>query len=833
MLYNHKKIESKWQKEWQKTRLFETKDSVKGKENFYHLVMFAYPSGDLHIGHWYNFAPADVYARFKRMQGHNVMSPMGFDAFGLPAENAAIKHKIHPEKWTLDNIKLMTKQLESMGNSYDWSRLVITCLPDYYIWNQWLFLKLYEKGLAYRKKVFANWCPQCKTVLANEQVTEGNCERCDAVVEQKEIEQWLFKITEYAEKLLDDLDELDWPERTKIMQRNWIGRSEGIEIEFPVINSSLKVKVFTTRPDTIPGATYIVLAPEHPFVKTLSARIRNQNSVQQYLEQTRRKTERERLMGVEAATISENEAEDSMVKRTGLKIGVELKGFKVINPFTKKEISVWISDYVLASYGTGAIMAVPAHDERDFIFAKEFNIPIVQVISEDGKTKELTEAYTGSGTMINSGDLDNLPNTIARDRIVEVVSGVKKINYKLRDWLISRQRYWGTPIPIVYCSTCGIVPVPEKDLPVELPKIKDFTPEGNGKSPLANSEKFVKTTCPKCKGGAERETDTMDTFVDSSWYFIRYTDPKNSSVFADEKKMKAWLPVTMYIGGAEHATGHLIFARFINKFLYDEKLVPSKEPFRTLRHQGIILGPDGQKMSKSRGNVIDPDELVKKFGADSMRLYLCFMSEYHQGSSWNPTGILGVHRFLNKIWKLLKDQRSETEDQKEDVKLEKLLHQTIKKVGEDIEAFKFNTAISALMILVNAIEKNSVSLKFEKWKLVLKLLAPFAPHLTEELWEQLAVRDKKTNSTSSEQAVTSIHLESWPMYSKKLIVEDEIELVIQINGKLRDKVLVSNNITQEEAEKVALESDNVKKQLGGKKPGKVIFVPGRLINLVV
>ncbi|MDP3729596.1 MAG: leucine--tRNA ligase [bacterium] len=812
--YNHKKIETKWQKRWRTGRFFEAHDMVKDKKNFYHLVMFPYPSGDLHIGHWYNFAPADTYARFKRMEGYNVMSPIGFDSFGLPAENAALKRGIHPEKWTLGNIKTMTKQLEAMGNSYDWSRLVITCMPEYYKWNQWIFLKLFEKGLAYRKKAAANWCPSCKTVLANEQVVNGKCERCASEVEQKEIDQWLLKITHYAERLIEDLISVDWPERTKLMQEHWIGRSEGSELEFPVANSNLKVTVFTTRADTLPGATYIVLAPEHPLITILEERILNKNSVKEYIERARHKSELERI------------------SETKTKSGVELHGIKVINPFTKKEIPVWVSDYVLAHYGTGAIMAVPAHDDRDFAFAKEFNLPIVPVISADGKAApkegeprpgagrevgELQNAYTGDGIMAHVEEFNGLPNHIAKDRITEKVSGKKKINYRFRDWLISRQRYWGTPIPIIYCTKCGTVPVPEKDLPVTLPRLKDFTPDDTGRSPLAKSKKFFVAQCPQCGGDAERETDTMDTFVDSSWYFMRYTDPHNSQVFADDKKIKSWLPVTMYIGGAEHAVLHLLYARFFTKFLYDEGLIDFKEPFKALRHQGIILGSDGQKMSKSRGNVIDPDKLVAEFGADSVRLYLSFMTEYQQGGPWNPTGILGVHRFLQRVWNLgkgiIKKGTSEPAHSP-------LLHKTIKKVGEDITALKFNTAVSALMILLNAFEKEKEKVTRPAFEDFLLLLAPFAPHMTDELWEALGHKQ-------------SIHQEQWPQYDAKAVIDDTVEFLVQINGKLRDKIMVSRNISQGDAEKLVFERDAVKELIGAKKPKNIIFVEGRLINIVI
>ena len=807
--YNHKKIEAKWQKNWKQNKTFEAKDSVRNKENFYTLAMFPYPSGDLHIGHWYNFAPTDVFARYKRMQGFNVMSPIGFDAFGLPAENAAIKRKINPEKWTMTNIKTMTKQLESLGNVYDWSRMVITCLPEYYKWNQWIFLKLFEKGLAYRKKAPANWCPSCKSVLANEQAEGGKCWRCGGIVEQKEIDQWLLKITDYAQRLLEDLEGLDWPERTKTMQRNWIGKSEGAEIDFAVVDSNLKVKVFTTRPDTLSGATYIILAPEHSLLTMLSARILNHSAVEIYRNQASHKSELERI------------------SETKKKTGIEVKGISVINPLTKKEIPVWVSDYVLGNYGTGAIMAVPAHDERDFAFAKEFELPIIQVVSDDGKEiQDMKEAYSGDGVMINSGELDNLPNDIAKDRVIELV-GNKKINYKFHDWLISRQRYWGTPIPIIYCKECalrepsgqGIVPVPEKDLPVVLPQVKDFLPEEHGRSPLAKSEKFVKVKCPKCDKEGERETDTMDTFVDSSWYFIRYADPQNNNELADKKKMQNWLPVRMYIGGSEHAVLHLLYARFFTKFLYDIGFIDFKEPFLSLRHQGIILGPDGQKMSKSKGNVIDPDDLVDKFGADAVRMYLCFMSEYHQGGAWNPTGILGVCRFLNRIWKFFDSYKENKVGDIRDVKLEKLLHQTIKKVGDDIAGFKFNTAVSALMILFNEIEK-SKNVDVNHLKSFTKLLTPFVPHLAEELWERFGNKE-------------FISSETWPAYEARLAAEEEVELLIQINGKLRDKILISRNLLQEEVEKLVFSQEKVKTHLNGQEPKRIIFVAGKLINIVI
>jgi len=808
MPYNHKKIELKWQKFWKQKKLFIAKDSVKGKKNFYHLVMFPYPSGDLHIGHWYNFAGADVFARFKRMEGYNVLSPFGFDAFGLPAEGAAIKRGIHPEKWTLENVKTMTKQLERTGNIYDWSRSIITCLPEYYKWNQWIFLQMYKKGLAYRKKAMANWCPKCNSVLANEQAEGGKCWRCEGPVEQKEVEQWLLKITDYADRLLEDLETLDWPEKTKAMQKHWIGRSEGAEIDFPIEDSELKIKVFTTRADTLPGVSYLVLAPEHPLIKILEARIRNKNSVRDYIEASKHKTELDRLSNVKE------------------KSGVELQGIKVINPFNKKIIPVWVSDYVLGGYGTGAVMAVPAHDQRDFDFAKKFELPIIQVVSEDGQSHDLSAAYEGDGVMINAGDLNNLPNAIGKDRIVESIGAKKKINYKFRDWLISRQRYWGTPIPMIYCKECGTVPVPEKDLPVVLPKVKDYTPDEKGRSPLAKVEKFLKVKCPECGAPAERETDTMDTFVDSSWYYLRYVDPKNKKHFADSNKIKNWLPVKIYIGGPEHAVMHLLYVRFFTKFLHDEGYLDFKEPFISLRHQGMILGPDGQKMSKSKGNVIDPDELVEKFGADSVRVYICFMAEYSQGGPWDPTGILGAYRFLNRVYDLFnkikfdKKTKSENIIPKEQRDLNRLVHKTIKKVGEDIAAFKFNTAISALMILLNEMEKKSALINRNMVENYTKLLVPFAPHIAEELWQK--VGNKK-----------SIHLESWPEFNKHLIEDEEIELLIQINGKLRDKIMMRKGVVQGEVEKLVLARERVVEFVGSHKPKKIIFVQDKLINIVV
>ena len=777
--YNPKKIEAKWQKHWAKNKIYNAKDSVKGKKNFYHLVMFPYPSGDLHIGHWYNFAPADVYARMKKMQGFNVMSPIGFDSFGLPAENAAIKRGIHPCEWTYKNIETMTKQLESMGNMYDWSRKIITSDPEYYKWTQWMFLQLYKKGLAYKKKAAANWCPKCHTVLANEQVIDGRCERCESEVIQRNIEQWLFRITKYADRLLKDLDKVDWPEKTKIMQKNWIGKSEGALIKFEIrstksetntkykiLNTKYFLEVFTTRADTIFGCTYVVVAPEHKIISNLKSQILNLNEVNKYIKESGHKLEKERL--------TENKQ----------KTGVELKGIKAVNPATSKEVPIFVADYVLGHYGTGAIMAVPAYDERDLEFAQKFNLAIIKA------------------------------PLVLQDEIIKKLGAQKIINYKLRDWLVSRQRYWGAPIPIIYCPKCGAVAVPEKDLPVLLPKVKDYLPTEEGKSPLAHSKDFVNTKCPKCKDLAERETDTMDTFVCSSWYYLRYTDPKNKHKPFDKLRVKKWLPVDMYVGGAEHTVLHLLYSRFFTKALNDLGDVDFNEPFANLRHQGTILGSDGQKMSKSRGNVVDPDELVKNFGTDVVRMYLCFMAEYSQGGPWNPTGIMGISRFLERVWKLqcrLSHSRRLCDS--------RLLHKTIKKITEDIENFKFNTAVSSLMILVNEMEKNK-ELRIKNYELLLKLISPFAPHLAEELWFQLG--NKK-----------SIFLSAWPKYDPKKTKEETINFVVQINGKMRDIFEIPPGISQKEARVLTLKRQNVKKWIGGKTVKRVIFIPNKLINIVI
>ncbi len=809
-MYNPKKIESKWQKIWAKDdfKVWHADDRAKEPKS-YVLDMFPYPSGEgLHVGHVEGYTASDIISRYQRMNGKNVLHPMGWDAFGLPAENYAIKMKVHPRLVVEKNIKNFTKQLRSLGFSYDWQREINTTDPEYYRWTQWIFLQLFKQGLAYEAEVPVNWCPSDKTVLANEEVIDDRCERCGTLVERKNLKQWVLKITAYAERLLEDLVMLDWPEKVKEMQKNWIGKSEGAEIEFPVSDSNLKVKVFTTRADTLPGVTYIVLAPEHELITLLSARIVNKSAVSEYLDAAKHRSERERTAEVKAKT------------------GAEVRGITVINPFTKKEIPVWVSDYVLVNYGTGAVMAVPAHDERDFAHAKEFNLPIMQVVSPDGKENpELKEAFTGDGVMINSGEYDNLPNHIAKDRIVEFVHGKKKINYKLHDWIFSRQRYWGEPIPVIKCATCGIVPVPEQELPVLLPKVKNYEPTGEAESPLAGIAKWVNVPCPNCKAPAKRETNTMPQWAGSCWYYLRYLDPKNTGVFADKIKEKYWMPVDMYLGGVEHAVLHLLYARFWHKVLFDIGAVSTKEPFQKLMNQGMILGPDGQKMSKSRGNVINPDDMISRFGADSLRLYEMFMGPLEDVKPWQPDGIIGLNRFLHRIYNLAVDVRkARAKKNAPEIKLpdsaERLLQKTIKKVTADTEQFRFNTAISAMMILLNELEKNKNQLSVADCQSFIKLLFPFAPHISQELWQQFG-NDSLLDA------------EKWPSYDAALTVDAEIELLIQVNGKLRDKVLVPAAITQADAEMLAFAREKVQEHLGKKKPAKIIFVPGRLINIVI
>lgn len=971
--YNPQEIEPKWQKVWAESDIYKT-DMNRTADKYYIIPMLPYPSGDLHVGHWYNFAPTDAVARFRRMLGQNVFQTIGFDAFGLPAENAAIKRNIQPAKWTRQNIATMTKQIEQIGASYDWSHTLATCDPSYYHWNQWLFLKLYEKGLAYRAKAVVNWCPKDKTVLANEQVVGENnvCERCGTPVIQKEMESWYFKITDYTERLLADLDEVDWPNKVKVMQQNWIGKSEGALIKFKLDKSSDAIKVFTTRPDTIFGATYMVLAPEHPLVEKLTT-TEQKSVVAEYIKKAARKTELERK------TDEKN--------KTGV-----FSGSYAINPANKKSIPIWIADYVLMGYGTGAIMAVPAHDERDFDFAVKFNLAIQEVVLPDygsphedeeyvegvvvipfdqstGKfmaldkwsdingvglvgggrndnetfeqaahrelaeetgirqvdsmislgspvyshyfnnlknkykrslgyaylavvnnpkieetkrekhevfepkwmdmpniregmeklrstkgggvdhwleiatraentAKALNESqeykytpYAGEGILINSDKFDGLTTSEAREKIVTDLSeslAKAQTNYKLRDWLISRQRYWGTPIPIIYCDEHGAVPVPEADLPVILPEDVEF--ELSGRSPLVERPDFVNTTCPQCGKPAKRETDTMDTFVDSSWYFLRYIDNQNNKAAIDIKTVNNWAPVDHYIGGIEHAILHLLYARFITKFLHDEYGLAFEEPFKKLTNQGIILGPDGQKMSKSRGNVVSPDEQVKSYGADSLRLYLMFMGPYDQGGPFSLSGIAGTRRFLERVWLLvseLAEGKDAPQTHVEEVELTAATHRTIKKVTHDLENLNFNTAIAAMMSLVNELYKIRGDDEVNDcpgWRNALEafvqLLSPFAPHIAEEMWTNLGHEE-------------SVHISSWPLWDEALIKEEMLPLAVQVNGKVRAEIIVAADADEKDIIEAAKSDKKIKQLLKNKSIKKTIYVPGRLVSLVI
>ena len=989
--YDHRKLEKKWQKEWEKSKLYKTEDTKEGADNYYLLTEFPYPSGNLHVGHWYAFSVPDILARYHRMKGKNVLYPIGFDAFGLPAENAAIKNKLNPRIWTERNIDYMRNQIRSMGASFDWSREVITCDPAYYKWTQWLFLQLFKKGLVYQKETAVNWCPNCKTVLANEQIVDGKCERCDTEVIQKQMLQWNIKITDYADRLIDDLEQLDWPSEIKESQRNWIGRSQGAEIDFPiefakksgpqpnyllihgfesssrgafipwlkeelekkgfevqapdlpdsfhpkeneqvakVLNdcridehtiivghslgatvalkalqnankkiaglvvvapaidkgfrgaerrtywddfswdidySKLKhlssfrvilsdtrekpkrgsyiqsladklgaqivegsaqkehfigkaepiilsqllphITVFTTRPDTLFGATYMVLAPEHPWVHLAIDSghdvLSNKKEVIAYVEKAKRKTELERQTGEKEKT------------------GIRLDGVSAINPATGGKIPVFIADYVLGHYGTGAIMAVPAHDERDFAFAKKYNLKIVPVVHSAGSVQmgwswekyadEWNDHYSREGKLWDSAGFSGMRSEEAQKAITEKFGRAKK-TYKMRDWVVSRQRYWGVPIPIIHCEKCGNVEVPAKDLPVILPEIKDYLPEGGGKSPLAKAKKWVAVKCPQCGGRGERETDTLDTFVDSSWYFLRYTDPKNKKEFASIKKQDNWMPVNFYSGGPEHTTMHVLYSRFWHKALFDLGLVTDSEPYKRRMSHGLILGPDSRKMSKSHGNVIDPDALVEQLGADTVRLYLAFIGPYNEVGHypWNPNGVVGIRRFLERA---LKVSESVVSDQIKE--LDNKLHKTIKKVGEDIELLKFNTAVSALMIFLNDAERVG-SIGKEQWRSVLKLLAPFAPHLAEELWRS-GIGKK------------SIHIEKWPSFDAKMLRDENLTIVVQINGKMRGSIQVPHDADKQAIETAARQA--IEDRLQGKQISRTIVVPNRLVNFVI
>jgi leucyl-tRNA synthetase len=789
--YDHKKIEKKWQRVWEKEKSYVVTEENSDKKS-YILVEFPYPSGEgLHVGHVRSYTALDVLSRKRRAQGENVLYPIGWDAFGLPTENYAVKTGIHPKEVTKKNTDNFRKQLKALGFSFDWSREINTTDPSYYKWTQWIFLQLYNKGLAYKAKMPINWCLSCKIGLANEEVVDGKCERCGGDTEKREKEQWMLAITKYADRLDKDLDNVDFWDRIKIQQRNWIGKSEGSLIDFPLSNSAEVVSVFTTRPDTLFGATYVVLAPEHPLVATFKGRISNWDAVNTYIKEAKKKAEIDRTAeGVE-------------------KTGVELGGITAVNPGNKEKIPIFIADYVLAHYGTGAIMAVPAHDERDFAFAKKYELPVSKVI-EGG-----TLPYANEGVLTNSGPFSGLTSSEAKGKITKAVGGRKTITYKLRDWVFSRQRYWGEPIPMVFCEKCQWVPVPEDELPVELPEVKQFQPTDSGESPLASVTEWVMTTCPTCGGPARRETDTMPNWAGSSWYYLRYTDPHNDKTFAGPDKLNYWTPVDWYNGGMEHTTLHLLYSRFWHKFLYDIGMVPTPEPYAKRTSHGLILAEGGEKMSKSKGNVVNPDDVIDRVGADTLRLYEMFMGPFDQAIAWNTDNMVGARRFLERMWRL----SERAEDSRPSPALDTLTQQTIKKVGDDIEALKFNTAVSQMMILVNALEQ-SESVPLDLCKTLVRLLAPFAPYIAEELWER-----------SGEDA--SVHKEAWPVYDESKVQVSEIVLAVQVNGKLRGKLFVDAELSEAEIEKRAQELPEIQKWTKGKSIQRVIHVSGRLVNLVV
>jgi leucyl-tRNA synthetase len=813
-------IEAKWQKRWKETDAHKTVEDP-NKPKFYCLEQFPYPSGRLHMGHMRVYSIGDIIARFKRMSGYQVLHPMGWDAFGLPAENAAVKYGAQPSKWTYENIEFMKEQQNRLGVSIDWSREVTTCSPDYYKWTQWLFLKFYENGLAYRKRAFVNWCPECSTVLANEQVINGLCWRCDSEVTKKDLEQWFLKITDYAERLLHDLDNLpNWPEKVRTMQRNWIGKSEGANITFTVPDlGGETITVFTTRPDTLFGVTYMVLAPEHPLVPKLIEGKEQEAQVRAFIEQMKKENEISRT-----ATDAE-------------KIGL-FTGSYATHPLTGEQVPIWVANYVLLDYGTGAVMGVPAHDERDFAFAKKYNLPIKVVINPldpDVLAEEVAvdSPFTEDGTLINSGSFDGMPNRQAIKAISEHLRsmgiGEPAVSYRLRDWLISRQRYWGCPIPMIYCDSCGVVPVPYEQLPVMLPE--DVVIDGK-RNPLTTSESYVNCTCPSCGGKARRETDTMDTFIDSSWYYLRYTDAHNESAPFSKEKVDKWLQVDEYIGGIEHAILHLLYSRFFTKVLHDIGMLSYDEPFRSLLTQGMVL-KDGAKMSKSKGNVVSPDEIIEKYGADTGRLFILFAAPPDRDLDWTDTGVEGSYRFLHRVWRLVEGhsglfggtvpQPQPSDDAAKD--LYRMVHYAIKKVSEDIgERYAFNTAISTIMELVNKLyaypeASDRGTLAFALKTLVI-LMAPITPHIAEELWEMIGNKE-------------SVHLQPWPSYDPQALILDEVEIAIQINGKVRDKLVVPNGLSKEELEAHVVNHEKAKILTEGKTVRKVIAVPGKLVNIVV
>ena len=801
MEYNHSKVEKKWQDVWDEKGSFYATESTE-KKKFFALVEFPYPSGQgLHVGHPRPYTALDIVARKRRLDGFNVLYPMGWDAFGLPTENYAIKNKIHPAVVTKNNIARFKEQLKSLGMSFDWSREINTTDPEYYKWTQWIFIQLFNKGLAYKKEFPINWCPSCKVGLANEEVVGGGCERCGSGVVQKVKNQWMLKITEYAERLINDLDSVNYIERVKIQQKNWIGRSEGAEVDFKVTGTDDVFRVFTTRPDTLYGATYMVMSPEHPYIEKYKDVITNMDALVEYKVNASKKSEFERT---------------ELVKD---KTGVQVNGLTAINPVTGHEIPVWISDYVMMSYGTGAIMAVPGHDSRDWEFAKKFDLPIIEVVS-GGNVDEAAYTDNADGVLVNSEMIDGLKVPEAKAKITEFLIdkgiGEKKVNYKLRDWVFSRQRYWGEPIPLVQCDCCGWVPVKEADLPLTLPVVDNYEPTDNGESPLAHIDEWVNTTCPTCGKPAKRETDTMPQWAGSSWYFLRYCDPHNNETLASKEKLEYWGPVDWYNGGMEHTTLHLLYSRFWHKFLFDIGVVPTAEPYQKRTSHGMILGENMEKMSKSRGNVVNPDEIIVEYGADTLRTYEMFIGDFEKSVPWSMNSLKGCKRFLDRVWKL---QEVVEEGTNYSEALLKPIHKTIKKVTDDFESMKFNTAIAAMMTLQNEITKVG-KLNKADYKALITLLNPVAPHITEELWVELGF-DGMLNETS------------WPTYEDKYLVDDEVEIVLQINGKVKDKLVVSATSTKEEMEAIAMSSEKVQALIEGKNVIKVICVPKRLVNIVV
>ena len=800
-VYNPKEIEQKWQKIWDDEKAFAASDDY-SKPKYYALVEFPYPSGQgLHVGHPRPYTALDIVARKRRMEGYNVLYPMGWDAFGLPTENYAIKNHIHPKIVTKNNVHRFKEQLHSLGYSFDWDREINTTDPEYYKWTQWIFLKLFKAGLAYKAEMPINWCTSCKVGLANEEVVNGHCERCGAEVIRKVKSQWMLKITEYADKLLEGLDHVDYIERVKVSQKNWIGRSTGAEVDFPIAGKEDKLRIYTTRPDTLFGVTYMVISPEHPYIEKFASEIKNLDEVKAYQEQAARKSDFER---------------SELAKE---KTGVKIDGLTAVNPVNGKEIPIWVSDYVLMSYGTGAIMAVPAHDERDWEFAKKFNMPIIQVVESSEGPVDVNEAAfvdVATGKLVNSGFLNGMEVAEAKKAIIEYLEkeniGTQKTNYKLRDWVFSRQRYWGEPIPIVHCDKCGYVPLPEDQLPLELPDVESYMPTDNGESPLAAMRSWVETTCPCCGSPAERETDTMPQWAGSSWYFLRYTDPHNTEALASPEALKYWMPVDWYNGGMEHTTLHLLYSRFWHRFLYDEKVVPCPEPYQKRTSHGMILGENGEKMSKSRGNVVNPDDIVNEFGADTLRTYEMFIGAFELSAAWSNEGVKGCRRFLERVWKLQEIVTDEAGYSKE---LETRMHQTIKKVSSDFETLKYNTAIAAMMSLINDFYKAGKVTR-DEFKTLLILLNPVAPHMTEELWQIMNYGGR-------------LYQTSWPTYEEAKTVESEVEIAVQVNGKVRATIKIAADISKEDA--IAAGKAAVADKLTGQIV-KEIYVPGRLVNIV-